>query len=54
MAEIQFFHFDVRARAEPVRLLLHAAGEKFDDVRIPRGSFGPEARAGKKVNDNLI
>ena len=53
MADIQFFHFDLRGRGEAVRLLLHAAGQKFDDVRIPRASWGPEAKAGKDWGDGL-
>jgi len=49
MADIQLFYFDVRARGEPIRLLLHAAGQTFDDVRIPRASWGQEDKAGEKL-----
>ena len=47
MAEIQFFHFDVRGRGEAVRLLLHAAGQSFENVLVPRATWGPEAKAGE-------
>lgn len=34
MAEIKFVYFDLRARGEPVRLVLAAAGKQWNDVRI--------------------
>lgn len=35
MSEIRVVYFDLRARGEPIRLVLEAAGKKYEDVRIP-------------------
>lgn len=36
MADIRLVYFDARGRAEFIRLLLHAAGQPFDDIRVTR------------------
>jgi glutathione S-transferase len=35
MPSIKLTYFDLRARAEPARLILAQAGQKYDDVRLP-------------------
>ena len=35
MAQIKLTYFNLRARAEPARLVLAYAGAKYDDVRLP-------------------
>jgi len=37
--KIQLVYFGVRGRAETLRLVLHAAGQTFDDVRIDRETW---------------
>jgi len=34
MTDIKFVYFDLKARGEPVRLVLAAAGRKYEDVRV--------------------
>lgn len=34
MADIKLVYFNLQARGEPVRLILAAAGQKYEDVRI--------------------
>ncbi|KAL8583463.1 hypothetical protein ACOMHN_044821 [Nucella lapillus] len=34
MSEIKVVYFDLRARGEPIRLVLEAAGKKYEDVRV--------------------
>jgi hypothetical protein len=34
--EYTLHYFDVRGRAEPIRLLFHYTGTPFNDVRIPK------------------
>jgi len=34
MSDIKFYYFDIRGRGEPSRLVLAAAGRKFEDVRV--------------------
>ena len=46
MADIQLFYFEIRARAELIRFMLHAAGQKFDDNIIPRASW-PKGKEGE-------
>jgi len=34
MSDLTFYYFDIRGRGEPSRLVLAAAGKKYDDVRV--------------------
>ena len=34
MSGIKVVYFNLRARGEPIRLVLEAAGKKYEDVRI--------------------
>ena len=34
MSEIKLVYFDLRARGEPIRLVLETAGKKYEDVRL--------------------
>ncbi|KAK7102173.1 hypothetical protein V1264_020435 [Littorina saxatilis] len=34
MSELKVVYFDLRARGEPIRLVLEAAGKKYEDVRL--------------------
>ncbi|KAK7102216.1 glutathione S-transferase-like isoform X1 [Littorina saxatilis] len=45
MDNIKLYYFDLRGKGEFIRLLLRAAGQKFDDVIVPRSSWGPEGKA---------
>ncbi|KAJ8021997.1 S-crystallin SL11 [Holothuria leucospilota] len=38
MPSYKLVYFDLRARAEPVRIMFELAGVKYEDVRIPFGS----------------
>lgn len=42
MSEIKFVYFDLRARGEPIRLVLEAAGKPYQDVRIPLERWAQE------------
>nr|KAG5704294.1 hypothetical protein BaRGS_012603 [Batillaria attramentaria] len=42
MSGIKFVYFDLRARGEPVRLVLAAAGKEFDDVRLSFDQWSAE------------
>ncbi|XP_070540881.1 glutathione S-transferase-like isoform X2 [Ptychodera flava] len=39
-ASIVLYYFDVRARAEPIRLILHYSGIQFDDRRLTNEEWG--------------
>ncbi|KAK7102161.1 glutathione S-transferase-like [Littorina saxatilis] len=39
MSGIKLVYFDIRGRGEPSRLVLAAAGQQWDDVRIPRDQW---------------
>ena len=45
MVKIKLTYFNVRGRGEVARLLLHHAGKKFEDYRLPL-PFEEEGRAG--------
>ena len=45
MGEIKVVYFDLRARGEPIRLVLEAAGRKYEDVRISFDEW-PSLKAG--------
>lgn len=56
MSEEYIVHyFDVRGRAEPIRMILSYAGAKWKDNRIPYNTFPAvvpqEIKAGKYVQD---
>lgn len=51
MDNIKLYYFDLRGKGEFIRLLLRAAGQKFDDVIVPRSSWGPEGKAGEKIDE---
>ena len=48
MENIKFYYFDTRARGELIRLLLHAGGQKFEDIIIPTATWGPEVKKGER------
>ena len=39
-------YFDVEARAEPIRIMLHAAGIPFEDERVDGEAYGQAKAAG--------
>lgn len=47
MSDIKLVYFDVRGRGEAIRLVLHAAGQQFDDVRVAPETWGQELKAGQ-------
>lgn len=49
MENIKLHYFDTRGKGEFIRLLLHAAGQKFEDVIVPLSSWGPEGKAGETI-----
>ena len=44
MAEYKLFYFDLRGRAELIRLIFAAADQKYEDVRFKREQW-PEYKA---------
>ncbi|XP_076447565.1 glutathione S-transferase 3-like isoform X2 [Babylonia areolata] len=44
MADIKLFYFNARARGEIIRMVLVAAGQKFEDVRIQIDKWDAEAK----------
>ena len=50
MAQIKLTYFNLRARAEPARLVLAYAGAKYEDVRLPAPWDNPKPWADLKPN----
>ena len=50
MAQIKLTYFNLRARAEPARLVLAYAGAKYEDVRLPAPWENPKPWADLKPN----
>ena len=48
MAQIKLTYFNLRARAEPARLVLAYAGAKYEDVRLPAPWDNPKPWAALK------
>merc|ERR1712080_157385 len=48
MPAIKLTYFDLRARAEPARLLLAYSGQSYEDKRIPAPWDAPETWAARK------
>ncbi|KAL8620404.1 hypothetical protein ACOMHN_055485 [Nucella lapillus] len=42
MADIKLYYFSVRGRAEAMRLVMAAAGKKFEDIRLTGEQWGAE------------
>lgn len=58
MSEEYIVHyFDVRGRAEPIRMILSYAGAEWKDNRIPYNAYPavipPEIKAGKNVQGHF-
>lgn len=50
MAQYKLYYFEFKARAEVVRLVFAAAGQKYEDIRFPRDKwpeFKPKAPLGQ-------
>merc|ERR1719402_250787 len=48
MAPIKLTYFDLRARAEPARIILAYSGQAYEDVRLPAPWDAPENWAAMK------
>ena len=54
MAQIKLTYFNLRARAEPARLVLAYAGAKYEDVRLPAPWDNPKPWADLKPDLQLL
>lgn len=59
MSEEHIVHyFDVRGRAEPIRMILSYAGAKWKDQRIPYNTFPAvipaEIKSGKCIRNTMV
>ncbi len=51
MAQYKLTYFNIRARAEIIRLIFAVADEKYEDVRVEEDDTWPAVKAGK---DRLV
>ena len=42
MSDIKLVYFDLRGRGEAIRMTLEAAGQKYEEVRIPLSEWSKE------------
>ena len=43
-ADLKLWYFDIRGRAEMIRLMLAAAGKEYEEERIPFGGPWPQIK----------
>jgi hypothetical protein len=48
MVEYKLYYFNARGGGEPARLILHYAGQKFEDIRLTPEEFGKDYKSSNK------